>query len=182
MLQNPWDTEDVIQSVAVKLTDKLPLLRSLEGPRLTAYLAAACRNTALNHRRETQRRAEYPYSEELGCPGQSLAAQNLLPEMEDRFLALRQAWKGLEGPGPAQPVSPPGPVPGAQVLRGDRRLPGHAAQERPHGPHPGPAESQGPGHGRPGPAGGGVTRLPRPFCRPRWKTAGLAWRNKLSLF
>ena len=96
MLQNPWDTEDVIQSVAVKLTDKLPLLRSLEGPRLTAYLAAACRNTALNHRRETQRRAEYPYSEELGCPGQSLAAQNLLPEMEDRFLALRQAWKGLE--------------------------------------------------------------------------------------
>ena len=75
MLQNPWDTEDVIQSVAVKLTDKLPLLRSLEGPRLTAYLAAACRNTALNHRRETQRRAEYPYSEELGCPGQSLAAQ-----------------------------------------------------------------------------------------------------------
>ena len=96
MLQNPWDTEDVIQSVAVKLTDKLPLLRSLEGPRLTADLAAACRNTALNHRRETQRRAEYPYSEELGCPGQSLAAQNLLPEMEDRFLALRQAWKGLD--------------------------------------------------------------------------------------
>ena len=56
---NPWDTEDVIQMVWVKLLDKVSLLRSRDTTRLVNYIIAACRNTAITYRQQKKRLAEY---------------------------------------------------------------------------------------------------------------------------
>lgn len=94
--ENRWDTEDVIQIVMVKLADKLALLRSLDKPRLSAYLAAACRNTALTYCREIQRRSECPYVDTLAVLSRVVDIQSSLSDTEERLLAFRRAWQILD--------------------------------------------------------------------------------------
>lgn len=55
ILQNAWDTEDVLQATLVKLIDKIPELRKKARPKLVNYLITASRNTALNFMRDTKR-------------------------------------------------------------------------------------------------------------------------------
>ena len=93
---NPWDTEDVIQMVWVKLLDKVSLLRSRDTTRLVNYIIAACRNTAITYRQQKKRLAEYTYSDEKAAPSEALTAHDPIWEPEERFLALRQAWSQLD--------------------------------------------------------------------------------------
>ena len=59
--KNLWDSQDVVQSVLVKIiNDKIPLLRSLTERKHVNYLITACHNTAYNIMR--QKKAEIPFS------------------------------------------------------------------------------------------------------------------------
>ena len=49
---NRWDTEDLMQSVLVKLIDRLEILRKLSDHQLVAYICTATRHTAFNHCRD----------------------------------------------------------------------------------------------------------------------------------
>jgi len=48
IVKNPWDTEDVLQDVLVKLIDKITTLRGLEKENLINYIAVACKHSAYN--------------------------------------------------------------------------------------------------------------------------------------
>lgn len=52
IVKNPWDTEDILQEVLVKLIDKISTLRSLEKQNRINYVAVACKNTAYNFFRD----------------------------------------------------------------------------------------------------------------------------------
>ncbi len=52
IIDDPWSAEDVMQSVLVKLIDKLALLRSKEEQQVVSYIVSACRNTAYNYVRD----------------------------------------------------------------------------------------------------------------------------------
>lgn len=49
---NRWDAEDLMQSLLVKLIDRLETLRRLSEPQLVAYIYTAARHTAFNHCRD----------------------------------------------------------------------------------------------------------------------------------
>lgn len=52
IVKSPWDTEDILQEVLVKLIDKIPTLKSLERQNRINYVAVACKNTAYNFFRD----------------------------------------------------------------------------------------------------------------------------------
>ena len=52
IVKNPWDTEDVLQEVLVKLIDKISTLRDLERANRVNYVAVSCKNTAYNFFRD----------------------------------------------------------------------------------------------------------------------------------
>ena len=67
--RDKWATEDVVQSVVIKLIDKVQLLRNLSKPELINYIAIASRNTALNYLRSIKKTVDVSYDdlhEELG--------------------------------------------------------------------------------------------------------------------
>ena len=48
IVQETWDVDDIMQSLLVKLIDRIALLKTLDRQRLIDYLVTAARNTALN--------------------------------------------------------------------------------------------------------------------------------------
>lgn len=52
VVKNQWNAEDVMQSVLVKLIDKIPLLKSREPTQRINYIISTCKNTALNYVRD----------------------------------------------------------------------------------------------------------------------------------
>lgn len=65
IIDDPWSAEDLMQSVLVKLIDKLALLRSKEEQQVVSYIVSACRNTAYNYVRDHKKERETPYEEYL---------------------------------------------------------------------------------------------------------------------
>lgn len=63
ILQNAWDTEDVMQATLVKLIDKIPELRKKERKKLINYIITASKNTALNYLRDNKHKALIAYDE-----------------------------------------------------------------------------------------------------------------------
>ena len=61
ILQNAWDTEDVMQATLVKLIDKIPELRRKEKKKLINYIITASKNTALNYLRDNKHKALIAY-------------------------------------------------------------------------------------------------------------------------
>lgn len=51
IVHDPWHTDDIMQTVLLKLIDRIPLLRSLDKRHLIDYICAAARNTAYNFAR-----------------------------------------------------------------------------------------------------------------------------------
>lgn len=47
LVDDPWEAEDLLQSVFEKLLVKIPLLRTMDPGRRAGYVAAAARNTAI---------------------------------------------------------------------------------------------------------------------------------------
>jgi len=91
-----WATEDIIQTVIVKLIGKLTLLRTLSKPKLINYIITASRNTALNHLRSLNRVIEVPYEDSI----EDIAEYS--SEIDNKLLIREQlenvhtAWKKLD--------------------------------------------------------------------------------------
>lgn len=91
-----WAAEDVLQSVVVKLIDKLPLLQTLSKPKLINYIISASRNTAFNHLRSLKRAAEVSYDDEfdnMRNQAPSIDEGLMLSEMLDN---IGSAWEKLD--------------------------------------------------------------------------------------
>ena len=48
----PWDADDIFQTTLPNLIDHLDTLKSLPKNKLTAYIHAVCKNTAINFLRK----------------------------------------------------------------------------------------------------------------------------------
>lgn len=57
---NTWDTEDILQTIVIKLIDKIALLRSRSRDQLINYIISACKYTAYNFLRNQGRLRETP--------------------------------------------------------------------------------------------------------------------------
>ena len=93
---NPWDTEDVIQMVWVKLFEQsLPAAQPGHNP--PCQLHHRCLQEHGDHLPPAEKRlTEYTYSDEKAAPSEALTAHDPIWEPEERFLALRQAWSQLD--------------------------------------------------------------------------------------
>lgn len=95
ILKDPWATEDVLQTVLVKLIDKIALLQTLDRSKRINYIISTCKNTAYNHARKTTRVSEFEYMDFDGV----LCDENLL---EDRLILnetlehFKIAWDALD--------------------------------------------------------------------------------------
>lgn len=62
LVHDQWAAEDLIQDALIKLIDKIELLRTLDKPRLTGYVATTAKNLARNYLR-AQSRAPVQYED-----------------------------------------------------------------------------------------------------------------------
>lgn len=63
ILKNQWDTEDVMQSVLIKLIDKIADLRLKPRDRLINYIITACKNTSYNYIRDHSKKRDLSYDD-----------------------------------------------------------------------------------------------------------------------
>lgn len=96
-IDNKWDAEDILQTVLVKLIDKLAELKEKESNKRSAYILAACRNTSINflkkHNRKTEFEFEFRNFDDVDANGDT-------PEdfvvQKDAYDILYAAWKTLD--------------------------------------------------------------------------------------
>lgn len=63
ILKNEWDTEDVMQSVLIKLINKIPDLKVKPRDRLVNYIITACKNTSYNYIRDHRKKKDMSYDD-----------------------------------------------------------------------------------------------------------------------
>lgn len=68
IVKNEWNAEDVMQSVLIRLIDKLPTIRGLRDGQLVNYIVSTCRNAAVNYLRDRGKKTEVSYEDDLGTP------------------------------------------------------------------------------------------------------------------
>jgi len=97
--KNNWDTEDIMQSVLVKLIDKVSGLRIKDRDHLVNYIIAACRNTSYNYLRDHGRGQEVKYEDCAAAPAAKYDGHDQMDlslikgeEME----GLRKIWPRLD--------------------------------------------------------------------------------------
>lgn len=96
-LDNSWDIEDAMQTVLVKLIDKLALIRKLDRDRLAGYISAACRSTAIDLLRKKRPERTVSFEEEPDIPaGEDGRDMELRLIRADRFTALARCWPQLD--------------------------------------------------------------------------------------
>lgn len=96
VVQNEWETEDILQSVIVKLIEKIPLLRTMSESHLVNYCVVAGRNTAFNHLRD--KKIELPltadwYHEETNTQDSPVEIYLLKKE---EFIYFQKTWEVLD--------------------------------------------------------------------------------------
>lgn len=98
---NYWDTQDVVQSVMVKIiADKIPLLRELSERKRVNYLVTACSNTAFNYIKKKKHIIENRQYDE--CETDIDRSDNLTLTLEDLVLkkeaqsAFFEVWESLD--------------------------------------------------------------------------------------
>lgn len=114
LVRDPWATEDLMQSVLIKLIDKLSLLRNKPRKPLINYIISTCKNTARNYLRDHGRNSESSYenylevfstqhdghemerklikAEELDC------LTRIWPKLDERTRSLLEGYYILEKP------------------------------------------------------------------------------------
>ena len=98
ILNNPWDTEDVLQKTLVKLIEKIPDLRKKEPPKLVNYITTAARHTAYNFLRAQKKIASFSiedYFEQTAPQGEWRQIEAHLIEKEE-IDKLTQRWTQLD--------------------------------------------------------------------------------------
>ena len=63
ILNNPWNTEDILQATLVKLIDKIPELRKKGETKLVSYMVVAARNNTYNFLRAQKKAAQVSFEE-----------------------------------------------------------------------------------------------------------------------
>ena len=66
ILNNPWNTEDILRATLVKLIDKIPELRKKEETKLVSYMVVAARNNTYNFLRAQKKSAQVSFEEIAG--------------------------------------------------------------------------------------------------------------------
>lgn len=94
--KDSWITDDVLQSVLLKLIDKIPLLQTLSRNKLVNYIITTSRNTALTYLQQRARDAELPFDESFdSIPNQDSDLESeLLRQVRKENLSL--AWNALD--------------------------------------------------------------------------------------
>lgn len=96
-LSDPYIQEDVVQETILKLAQKADLLRTLDKPALSAYVAVATRNTMYSYlrKRSTEESIFLPWTPDLeALPQQEPTAdERLILQEETRYFF--QVWKEL---------------------------------------------------------------------------------------
>lgn len=98
ILKNEWDTEDVMQSVLVKLIGKIPELRVKTRNRLVNYIITACKNTSYNFIRDHRKKHDLSYEDYIeGFDMDYYSHDAELPIIRDEELdALLRIWPKLD--------------------------------------------------------------------------------------
>jgi len=99
IVSNPWDAEDIVQTVFVSLVEKADLLQTLDRNRLISYIITTAKNTTYSYLRKEKRKIiisfdeqENLWSNELVSPDTTDSA--LLKEATAKELSL--AWSKLD--------------------------------------------------------------------------------------
>ena len=95
-VSDPWDADDIFQTTLPNLIDHLDTLKSLPKNKLTAYIHAVCKNTAINFLRKKGRMKELSFEDfEEMLFSQEDPYQLHLNESDD-VDAFRRAWLKLD--------------------------------------------------------------------------------------
>lgn len=95
-VSDPWDADDIFQTTLPNLIDHLDTLKSLPKNKLTAYIHAVCKNTAINFLRKKGRMKELSFEDfEETLFSQEDPYQLHLNESDD-VEAFRRAWLKLD--------------------------------------------------------------------------------------
>lgn len=97
IVNDPWLTEDLIQTTIEKLIASLDRFRHLNKAALTGYIASASRNTAISYLRKTQRKHQlliddWSEAEDKAAPD---TPESLLLKKEE-LRAFASVWKKLD--------------------------------------------------------------------------------------
>jgi len=99
ILSDPWDVEDIVQTVFVSLVEKADLLQTLDRNRLINYIITTAKNATYSYLRKEKRKniisfeeQDYLWSRELISPDTTDSA--LLKEATAE--ELHQAWSRLD--------------------------------------------------------------------------------------
>jgi len=96
-VENKWDAEDILQTVLVKLIDKISELKEKDTNKRSAYILATCRNTSINflkkHNRITE--FEFEFHDFDGVETDSNSPEDFVVQ-KDEYDILYAAWKLLD--------------------------------------------------------------------------------------
>ena len=94
IVKSPWDTEDILQEVLVKLIDKIPTLKSLERQNRINYVAVAYKNTAYNFFRD--KKPEIMLGDDIDQFGDDCPALDEYFFKEEDLMRLAAVWPLLD--------------------------------------------------------------------------------------
>lgn len=98
ILNNPWNTEDILQATLVKLIDKIPELRKKEETKLVSYMVVAVRNNTYNFLRAQKKSAQVSFEEYSGQENSASADRQIESGMiaKEEIEEMVRRWSQLD--------------------------------------------------------------------------------------
>lgn len=98
ILNNPWNTEDILQATLVKLIDKIPELRKKEEAKLVSYMVVAARNNTYNFLRAQKKSAQVSFEEYSGQENSASADRQIESGMiaKEEIEEMVRRWSQLD--------------------------------------------------------------------------------------
>ena len=98
ILNNPWNTEDILQATLVKLIDKIPELQKKEETKLVSYMVVAARNNTYNFLRAQKKSAQVSFEEYSGQENSASADRQIESGMiaKEEIEEMVRRWSQLD--------------------------------------------------------------------------------------
>ena len=98
ILNNPWNTEDILQATLVKLIDKILELRKKEETKLVSYMVVAARNNTYNFLRAQKKSAQVSFEEYSGQENSASADRQIESGMiaKEEIEEMVRRWSQLD--------------------------------------------------------------------------------------
>ena len=98
ILNNPWNTEDILQATLVKLIDKIPELLKKEETKLVSYMVVAARNNTYNFLRAQKKSAQVSFEEYSGQENSASADRQIESGMiaKEEIEEMVRRWSQLD--------------------------------------------------------------------------------------